>query len=118
LNPIPLFQSNEGRLGTEREVRTRIEHESIRTERQIRNYVLRYHTYVIMDLSRGYGEYLSSLYTMLRLPESGETLKKLRLLAARNQEATSFAEAVLSQYPLNAPDACHKVIRTTEVGGS
>ena len=85
--------------------RTRIEQESIRPERQVRNYILRYHAYLITDLSRGQGEYLSNLYTMLRLPDNVETLKRLRSLAARNQEALSFAEGVLSQYPVDDPAA-------------
>jgi len=105
LNPIPLLQSNEGGFAVDRGTRTRIEQESIRTERQVRNYILRYHAYLITDISRGQGEYLSSLYTMLRLPESGETLKRLRSIAARNQEALSFAEVVLSQYPVDDPAA-------------
>jgi PEGA domain len=105
LNPIPLLQSNEGGFAVERGARTRIEQESIRTERQVRSYILRYHAYLTADIPRGQGEYLSSLYTMLRLPESGETLKQLRSIAARNQEALSFAEVVLSQYPVDDPAA-------------
>jgi hypothetical protein len=50
------------------------------------------------------GEYLSSLYTMLQLPKSGETLKRLRSIAARNQEALSFAEALLNKFPVNNPE--------------
>ncbi|MDN5941568.1 MAG: PEGA domain-containing protein [Nitrospira sp.] len=99
LNPIPPMQSNEGGFALESGTRTRIEHESIRTERQVRNFILHNHAYLTTDISRGQGEYLSSLYTMLQLPESGETLKRIRGLSARNQEAPSFAEAVLSQYP-------------------
>ena len=103
LNPIPRVQSNEGGFAVEKGARTRIEHESIRTERQVRNYILRYHAYLKADISKGQGEYLLSLYTMLRLPESGETLKKLRSIAVRNQEALSFAEVVLSQYAYSDP---------------
>jgi len=105
LNPIPLLQSNDGGFAVERGARTRIEQFGIRTEKQVRNYILRYHSYLIADISRGQGEYLSSLYSMLQLPESGETLKKIRGLSARNQETTSFAEAVLIQYPVDDPDA-------------
>lgn len=105
LNPIPSMQSNEGGFAVERGARTRIEHESIRTERQVRNFILRNHAYLTADISRGQGEYLSSLYTMLQLPESGETLKRIRGLSASNQEAPSFAEAVLSQYPPDNPAA-------------
>ena len=105
LNPIPLVQSNEGGFAVERGAHTRIEQESIRTERQVRNYILRYHAYLTADISRGQGEYLSSLYTMLQLPESVETLKRFRSIAARNQEALSFAEGVLSQYPVDDPAA-------------
>lgn len=101
LNPIPLLQSNEGGFAVERGARTRIEQESIRTERQVRSYILRYHAYLTADISRGQGEYLSSLYTMLRLPESVETLKRFRSIAGRHQEALSFAEVVLSQYPVD-----------------
>lgn len=106
LNPIPPMQSNEGGFAVERGARTRIEHESIRTERQVRNFILRNHAYLTADMSRGQGEYLSSLHTMLQLPESAETLKRIRGLSARYQEPLPFAEAVLSQYPvddLNAP---------------
>lgn len=101
LNPIPLAQSNEGGFAVERGARARIEQESIRTERQVRNYILRYHAYLIADISRGQGEYLSSLYTMLRLSESVETLNRFRSIAARNQEALSFAEALLTKFPVN-----------------
>jgi hypothetical protein len=105
LNPIPLLQSNDGGFAVERGARTRIEQVGMRTERQVRNFILRYHAYLTADMSRGQGEYLSSLYTMLQLPESAETLKKIRGLSARNQEPLSFAEAVLSQYPVDDPDA-------------
>ena len=105
LNPIPLLQSNDGGFAVERGARTRIEQESIRTERQVRSYILRYHAYLTADISRGQGEYLSSLYTMLRLPESVETLKRFRSIAARHQDALSFAEVVLSQYPVDDPAA-------------
>ena len=104
-NPIPLLQSNEGGFAVERGARTRIEQGGIRTERQVRNFILRYHVYLTADISRGQGEYLSSLYTMLRLPESVETLKRLRSIAARNQEALSFAEVILMQYPVDDPAA-------------
>lgn len=103
LNPIPLLQSNAGGFAVERGARSRIEQESIRTERQVRNFILRYHAYLTADISRGQGEYLSSLYTMLQLPESGETLKRLRSIATRNQEAISFAEALLNKFPVNNP---------------
>jgi hypothetical protein len=103
LNPVPLLQSNNGGFAVERGARTRIEQESHRTERQVRNFILRYHAYLTSDISRGQGEYLSSLYTMLQLPESSETLKRLRSIAARNQEAPSFAEALLNKFPVNNP---------------
>jgi hypothetical protein len=105
LNPIPLLQSNEGGLAVERGARTRIEQVGMRTERQVRNFILRYHAYLTADMSRGQGEYLSSLYTMLQLPESFETLKKIRGLSVRYQEPLPFAEAVLSQYPVDDLDA-------------
>lgn len=102
LNPIPLLQSHEGGFAVERGARTRIEHESIRTERQVRNYILRYHAYLTADISRGQGEYLSSLYAMLRLSENVETLSRFRSIAARHQEALSFAEGILTQYPVGS----------------
>jgi len=105
LNPIPLLHSNEGGFAVERGARTRIEQESIRTERQVRNYILRYHAYLTADISRGQGEYLSSLYTMLQLSESAETLNRFRSIAARNQEALSFAEGILTHYPVDGPAA-------------
>lgn len=103
LNPIPRLQSNEGGYAVERGARARTEQGSIRTERQVRNYILRYHAYLIADISRGQGEYLSSLYTMLQLPESSETLKRFRSIAARNQEALSFSEALLNKFPVYNP---------------
>jgi hypothetical protein len=105
LNRIPLLQSHEGGFAVERKASTRIEQGGIRTERQIRNFILRYHAYLTADISRGQGEYLSSLYAMLQLPESAETLKRFRGLSARNQETISFAEAVLIQYPVDDLDA-------------
>ena len=103
LNPIPLLQSNNGGISVDRGARTRIEHESIRTERQVRSFILRNHAYLTTDISRGQGEYLSSLYAMLQLPANGETLKRLRSIAARHQEPLSFAEVVLIQYPVDDP---------------
>ena len=105
LNPIPLLQSHEGGFAVERGARTRMEHESIRTERQVRNYILRYHAYLTTDISRGQGEYLSSLHTMLHLSESIETLSRFRSIAARHQEALSFAEGILTQYPVDGSAA-------------
>ncbi len=105
LNPIPLVQSNEGGFAVERGVRAKIEQESIRTERQVRGFILRNHANLTADISRGQGEYLSSLYTMLRLPQSSETLKRFRSISAHYQEPLSFAEVVLFQYPVDAPAA-------------
>ena len=105
LNPIPLLQSNDGGLGAERGVRTRIEQEGIGTDRRVRTYIVRNHRYLTSDISNGRGEYLSSLCSLLRLPESGETVKKLRFISSRNPEAPSFADALLSQYPVDDPDA-------------
>lgn len=105
LNPIPLLQSNAGGLAVERDARTRIEQVNISTEKKVRNFILRNHAYLTADISRGQGEYLSSLYTMLQLPENGVTLRELRGLSARNQETISFTEAVVSQYLLDEPDA-------------
>ena len=101
LNPIPLLQSNDGGLGADRGVRTRIEQEGIGTDRRARTYIVRNHRYLTSDISNGRGEYLSSLCSLLRLPESSETVKKLRLISSRNPEAPSFAEALLSQYPVD-----------------
>ena len=105
LNQIPLAQSNEGGFAVERGARTRIEQVNISTEKKVRNFILRNHAYLTADISRGQGEYLSSLYTMLQLPENRVTLKEIRGLSARNQDPLSFAEAVLSQYPVDDPDA-------------
>lgn len=85
--------------------RTRFEQVSIYSEPQVRNYILRYHAYLKTDIARGQGEYLSNLYTMLRLADSTETLRRLRSIAARNQEPLSFAEVVLMQYPVDDPAA-------------
>ena len=101
LNPIPLLQSNDGGLGAERGVRTRIEQEGIGTDRRVRTYIVRNHRYLTTDISNGRGEYLSSLCSLLRLPESGETVKRLRFLSSRNPDAPSFADAPLSQYPVD-----------------
>lgn len=101
LNPIPLLQSNDGGLGMKRGTRTSIEPASTSIGRRVRTYVVRNHRYLIRDLSKGQREYLSSLCSLLRLPESGATVKKLRLISSRNPEAPSFAEALLSQYPVD-----------------
>lgn len=101
LNRIPILQSREGGFAVERGARTRIEQGGIRTERQVKNFILRYHAYLTADISRGQGEYISSLYAMLQLSESSETLKKLRSIAARNQEPLSFAEALLNKFPVS-----------------
>lgn len=114
LNPIPLLQSNEGGFAVERGGRPRIEQVGIRTERQVRNFILRNHAYLQADISRGQGEYLSSLHTILKLPESVQTLKKLRGLSVRNQEAPSFAEAVLTQYPVDDSDPPSQGQRTNQ----
>ena len=114
LNHVPILQSRESGLAVERGARTRIEYDGIRTARQIRSFILRYHAYLTADISRGQGEYLSSLYAMLQLPESAETLKKFRGLFARNQETIAFAEAVLTQYPVNDPDATPQGLKTNQ----
>ena len=101
LNPIPLVQSNEGGLAVERGARTRIEQESISAEKRARVYIVRSHRYLMDDISKGNGEYLSSLCSLLGLPESVETLKQLRFIAARNQEAPAFAEALLTRFPVD-----------------
>jgi hypothetical protein len=103
LNRVPILQSREGGFAVERGVRTRIEQDGIRTVRQVRNFILRYHAYLTADISRGQGEYLSSLCAMLQLPESSEILKRLRSIAARNQEPPSFAEALLNKFPVSNP---------------
>lgn len=51
LSPIPLVQSNEGGVAVERGARTRIEQVGMRTERQVRNFILRYHAYLTADMS-------------------------------------------------------------------
>lgn len=105
LNRITILQSHEGGFAVERGARTRIEQGGIRTERQVRNFILRYHAYLTADISRGQGEYLSSLHAMLQLPESSETLKRFRSIAARYQEPIPFAEVVLFENPVDAPAA-------------
>ena len=102
LNPIPLLQSNDGGLGTERGVPARIEQQGIGTDRRVRTYIISNHRYLESDISNGRGEYLSSLCSLLRLPQSDETIKKLQLISSRNPEAPSFAEALLSQYPVSS----------------
>jgi hypothetical protein len=101
LNSIPLAQLNEGGFTVERGARARIEQESISAEKRARVYIIRSHRYLRDDISKGNGEYLSSLCSLLGLPESTETLKQLRFIAARNQEAPSFAEALLTKFPTN-----------------
>jgi hypothetical protein len=101
LNPIPLLQSNEGGLAVERGARTRIEQESISTEKRARVYIIRSHRYLRDDIAKGNGEYLSGLCSLLRLHEGVETLKQLRSIAARNQEAPAFAEALLTKFPVD-----------------
>lgn len=104
LNPLPRLQSHEGGLGAEREVHARIEPESSSTERRVRIYVVRNHRSLMSDISKGRGEYLSSLCALLRLPESRDTVNTLRLISSRHPQAPSFAESLLRQFPGdNAP---------------
>jgi hypothetical protein len=99
LNRIPLSPSQTGGVAVDRGARTRVEQESGSTEARVRTYILKSDVYLRHDISRGHGEYLSGLNSLLRLPESAETLKRLRALAARNRKAPSFADAILSEYP-------------------
>ena len=101
LNPIPLVQSHEGGLAVERGARTRIEQESISTENRARVYIIRSHGYLRDDIAKGNGEYLSGLCSLLRLHEGVETLRQLRSIAARHQEAPAFAEALLTKFPVD-----------------
>jgi hypothetical protein len=99
LNRIPLLQSQAGVVGVDSGAYKRFEPEGISTEARVKAYILRSDQNLRADISRGRGEYLSSLNLLLRLPESGQTLKRLRAIAARNREAPSFADAILSEYP-------------------
>ena len=101
LNPIPLLQSNDSGLGAERGVRTRIEQEGIGTDRRVRTFIVRNHRNLTTDISNGRGEYLSSLCSLLELPENDKTLRGLRFISSRNPEAPSFADALLFQYPVD-----------------
>jgi hypothetical protein len=101
----PVIGSNDDILGSERALRTRIEQEGVGSERRVRAYILRNHRYLTTDISKGQGEFLSSFCSLLRLPESGETVKKLRAISARNPGATSFAEAIVSQYQVGEQPA-------------
>jgi hypothetical protein len=114
LNRIPILQSREGGFAVERGGRVKIEQESIRTERQVRGFILRNHANLTADISRGQGEYLSSLYTMLQLPESAETLKRFRSIAKRYQEPLPFAEVILFENPVDAPAAPSQGQRTNQ----
>jgi hypothetical protein len=114
LSPIPLLQSNDGGFAVERGTHAKIEQESIRTERQVRGFILRNHANLTADISRGQGEYLSSLYTMLRLSQGSETLKRFRSIAARYQEPIPFAEVVLFEYPVDAPAAPPQAQKTNQ----
>ena len=104
LNPIPLLQSNDSGLGAERGVRTRIEQEGIGTDRRVRTFIVRNHRNLTTDISNGRGEYLASLCSLLGLPENDKTLRGLRFISSRNPEAPSFADALLSQYPVDDAD--------------
>lgn len=114
LNRIPIIQSHEGGFAVERGARVNIEQESIRTERQVRGFILRNHANLTADISKGQGEYLSSLYTMLQLPESAETLKRFRSIAKRYQEPLPFAEVILFENPVDAPAAPSQGQRTNQ----
>ncbi len=101
LNPLPFTENEPGRS-----IRTRIEPEDMSSERQVRNYVLRNHAYILTDLANGRGEYLSSLYKLLKLPNSSETTRQFKILASRHRATPAFAEAVLTQFypqPSKAP---------------
>ena len=76
LNPLPHVQSHNGGLGTEREAHARIEPERNSAERRVRTYVVRNHRSLISDISKGRGECLSSLCSLLRLSESGDTVRR------------------------------------------
>jgi hypothetical protein len=69
-------------------------------ERKVRNFILHSHHQIIVDLANGEGEYLSSLYALLRVDDKRqpENLAKLRVLASQNQEPILFADAVLGQF--------------------
>lgn len=101
LNPLPIAQNEPGRS-----TRTRIEPENIVSVREVRNYVLRNHAYILTDLASGRGEYLFSLYKLLKLPNSSETTRQFKILASRYKDTPAFAEAVLTQFypqPSKAP---------------
>lgn len=99
LNRIPLLQSQASVVGVDSGPYKRLEQEGTSIEARVKAYILRSDQSLRADISRGRGEYLSSLSVLLRLPENGQTLKRLRAIAARNREAPSFADAILTEYP-------------------
>ena len=112
LNPLPFTENDHGRSA-----RTRIEPEDIGSERQVRNYVLRNHAYILTDLANGRGEYLASLYKLLKLPNSPETTRQFKILASRHRATPAFAEAVLTQFypqPSKVPRELEIVDRTEQ----
>ncbi len=112
LNPLPFSQNDHGSS-----IRTRIEPEDIGSERQVRNYVLRNHAYILTDLANGRGEYLASLYKLLKLPNSPETTRQFKILASRHRATPAFAEAVLTQFypqPSKVPRELEIVDRTEQ----
>lgn len=79
---------------------TGLDEETFTYERTVRNFILRSHHQVIVDLSKGEGEYLSSLYILLHIQDrqKSQNLATLRALASQNQEPILFADAVLRQF--------------------
>jgi hypothetical protein len=77
-----------------------LDEENFSYERKVRNFILHSHHHLIVDLSNGEGEYLSSLYTLLHVGDKQKSLNlaKLRALASQNQEPILFANAVLRQF--------------------
>jgi hypothetical protein len=103
LKPTPPLQLSEDGFTADKDTRRRVEQVAISAERQVRSFLLRYHAYLTSDISAGEGKYLSSLYAMLQLPAGNKTLRKLRILSARNKDTNSFVEAILSEYPVDDP---------------
>ena len=70
--------------------------------RWMRNLMLVWYPHIQQDLAQGRGEYLSSILSMLGVPENNRdyVIGRLRQLSEESQAAPEFAEKVLKDYAM------------------
>jgi hypothetical protein len=76
------------------------ERQHLAKTRWMRNLMLVGYPHIQQDLARGQGEYLSSVLSMLAVPEnnSDQAIGRLRQLSEESQAAPEFAEKVIRDY--------------------